>query len=130
MCAISDQIGKGDLDIHHSKPFNVIRDEILKELNLDIRKSIGEYSSNELSNLTKRFLEEHLKYDGVLIREDLHLLFHYLYGWDENVCMNNLREFKVRFNNGEFEYLKDNNNKYVLPSSLFKEEFHVHDFMS
>lgn len=94
---------RGSLEVHHEKPFNIIRDEIIKELNFPIYKSIGEYTQLELQLLIDKMFEVHQSLRGFPIREDLHKLFHKLYGYDETVSLSDLLEFKQRYLIGEFK---------------------------
>lgn len=90
-----------DMEIHHIIPFHVIRDEVLKELGLDNRKRVSEYSKEDKEAIVNLFEEKHNKMNGVPIHKDLHKLFHKLYGFD--TTLNDYEEFKQRYKNGEFK---------------------------
>ena len=90
------------LEVHHIKPFNIIRDETLQELNLSLCKYISDYSRLEIDNISKIFLEKHYENLGVPLTKEVHKLFHDLYGWDEDVNFQDLINFKEKYNTKEF----------------------------
>ena len=70
--------------IHHLHGFDLIVREILGALDLDIR-NVGDYSENELLSIRTLCLELHYKHGlGVCISDELHRLFHRLYGYGKN----------------------------------------------
>lgn len=92
-----------NLVIHHVYPFSEIVKESLEELNLDIKKSIGEYSEEELNSIIEKVNKNHYKYGlGVCLRSDIHKLFHMEYSFF-NFTPKDFEEFVVRFKNGEFD---------------------------
>lgn len=95
-CVITGETN--NLELHHLYPFNKILRETLKELNLDILKTIGEYSSNELNNIIELCLKKHYEYGyGIPLKKELHIKFHKNYG-------------KINFNKNDFlKFCKDNN---------------------
>lgn len=100
-CFITNEKGN-DLEVHHTKPFNIIRDEVLNKLNVPIHQFIKDYNQQTLNKIVDLFIEEHNKKLGVPIKKELHKLFHNIYGWDEMVSFNDVIEFKERYLNGEF----------------------------
>ncbi|MBM7571566.1 transcription elongation factor Elf1 [Aquibacillus albus] len=92
---------ESELEIHHSKPFHKIRDEILTELKIPIYRTVGEYTDDELYQIEKILIEKHEKYEGVPLKKELHKLFHRIYTY--NVKEKDLHEFKDRYLKGEFQ---------------------------
>ena len=89
-------------DIHHLYSFNKILKEIIMELNFPIYTEIRKYTEDELKLLRLKNIEMHDKYPlGVCLSRKIHNLYHSLYG-DDNTP-EQFEEFKVRYNNGEFE---------------------------
>lgn len=90
-----------NMEVHHLVPFHVIRDEVLSELGLDDKKKVSDYTKEEKEAIVKLFEEKHNKMNGVPIHQDLHKLFHKLYGFD--TTPEDYEEFKQRYSNGEFK---------------------------
>lgn len=99
-CAVTGE-NDGDLHIHHSKPFYVIRDEVLASLNLEVKPTIGDYTQEELDNIVKALLKRHDEVAGIPLKKSIHELFHSIYGYQ--TTMEQLIEFKSRYLSGEFE---------------------------
>lgn len=92
-------------DVHHLYSFNLIVKETIKTLNIDILESISMYTEEERELLKNKCIELHYKYGlGVCLRKDIHKLFHHEYGVRNNTPKQ-FEEFKVRYNNGEFNNL-------------------------
>lgn len=98
-CFITGQLSHS-LEVHHITPFHEIRDAALLELNLDIRKTVSEYSREELDALSEKIIKAHEKEKGFAIEKSIHKLFHSIYGFKTNE--QNLVEFKTRYLSGEF----------------------------
>lgn len=91
--------------IHHLHSFNLIRDEALNNLNLDIRPEVNQYTDEELESITNEIIELHHKYGlGVPLKNNIHDLFHNLYGRGDNTP-EQFEEFKIRYRVGEFDKL-------------------------
>lgn len=88
-CVISGE--QKDVIIHHLfKNFSEIRDEAHTSTKIEIKPTIGAYSVEDLSTVTKVCLSKHFSYGlGVCISRSLHLEFHSMYG---------------RFNNTELQF--------------------------
>lgn len=99
-CAITGESSRC-LQVHHTKQFSVIRDEVLKVLNLPHHTLIGDYTSNELEAIVNLFRQRHEEVVGVPLKKEVHKLFHMIYG-KKNTTMEDLIEFKARFLSGEF----------------------------
>jgi hypothetical protein len=89
--------------VHHLYPFYKIVDETIAELGFDKRKTVGDYSTEELETISKLFLEKHYSYGlGVPMTKKCHNLFHLYY-----TTMNNtpaqFTEFKQRIQSGEIQ---------------------------
>lgn len=90
-----------NLQIHHSTPFHVVRNKVLGELNLPFLNKVAKYKEEELNAIVERLREYHEDIIGVPLREDIHKLFHHIYGYD--VTPYDLSEFKARYLAGEFD---------------------------
>lgn len=88
--------------IHHLYNFNKITDEAHLMSNIIKKSEILEYTEQELIILKDNIINLHKKYgNGVCLNEDIHKLFHKLYGSIEN-NENQFNEFKQRYKLGEF----------------------------
>lgn len=99
-CFISEKPSH-DLQIHHAKPFNEIRDEILTELGLGKYERVSDYSKEQITAIVERIKERHESLKGFAIDRKLHTLFHSTYGW--HTTEDQLHEFKARYLSGEFD---------------------------
>lgn len=91
---------KGKLEVHHSIPFHKLRDETLKELSLNQRATVGEYTELELKKVTNLFLEKHENISPTVMLKEVHKLFHKTYGINTNYY--DVYEFRERYLKGEF----------------------------
>lgn len=74
-----------NLIIHHIRPFNEIRDEVLKELGFDAyfrRKewTFDDFTDEEINLIKFKIKEKHTLDLGVPLTEELHKEFHNSYG--------------------------------------------------
>lgn len=100
LCVLSGE--KRNWKIHHLHSFSKIVDETFNELKLDIKPNIGDYTDEEIESISQKILQIHYRYPlGLCIREDLHKLFHSLYGNRSNTPKD-FEEFKLRYQAGEF----------------------------
>jgi hypothetical protein len=73
--------GKPMDHIHHLQSFNLILRETVEELNLEIKKNVSDYSSEELETILNKFLDIQDRYPfGVPISTSAHNFFHKIYG--------------------------------------------------
>jgi hypothetical protein len=101
ICFISGS--KSNIILHHSHNFHKIVKETLSNLNLSVFEQISDYSVDELKMIEDECLRVHFLYGyGIPIREDLHILFHSIYGNVDNDD-EQLYEFKERYLYGEFD---------------------------
>lgn len=100
------------LQVHHTKSFSELRDEVLKDLGFGDFKHIGEVTDEEMLVIEKEFMTRHKKLIGIPIRKDLHQLFHREYGFV--ATMDNLYQFKERYLKGEFEEIDNKNEQLKL----------------
>jgi predicted Zn-ribbon and HTH transcriptional regulator len=105
-----------NLEIHHPYSFSRILDETLIKTGLDIRHQIADYTQDELKLLEDTCLELHYEHGlGVPLLKIIHELFHQQYGQDGNTDEEDFKEFKQRWDDGEFKNIldfdKDSNNK-------------------
>jgi hypothetical protein len=104
-CALSNS--NKNLIIHHLYPFSEILKEVLLELKLPICKEINNYTKEQLLNIELKCLELHYKYGlGICLTKDIHNLFHKIYG-NKYFTSDNFWEFKQRWNNNEFNNIKE-----------------------
>lgn len=88
-CVLS---GNSDYEIHHLIDFNDIIKEALTNLKLDISSHGNEYTADEFVSIKDEVLSLHDKYPlGVCISKDLHIVFHQIFGKDNN----NIEEFNI-----------------------------------
>lgn len=80
-----DITGERSEIVHHLYGLSFIIEEMLKDLNIEIKDNISCYSKEELGNIDKKCIELHYKYGlGVCLTEDLHKEFHSIYGYGNN----------------------------------------------
>lgn len=103
-CIITGE-NDGDLEVHHPMPFYKLRNEAFKNTDIDVKSTIGEYSKQELKTLSEELKKMHFKYEGVPMKKEVHKLFHRIYG--HNVTIEDVYDFKARYNAGEFEDKKN-----------------------
>lgn len=101
-CEITGQVG-GDLVVHHKIPFKNILNEAIYNLGLVRDKTCTDYSEAEIESIETECLRLHYQYGlGAVITKELHILFHFIYG-KENNTPEQFEEFKKRYKNKEFE---------------------------
>ena len=94
--------GKKFNAIHHLYSFNKILKETLEELDLPIHKEINDYTNNEMNLIKEIIIKKHTEYPlGICLCKEVHALYHKIYGRNDNTP-EQFDEFKVRYNNGEF----------------------------
>lgn len=98
-CDITN-LNSGEIEVHHAKPFHVIRDEVINQLGFQNKKFLKDYTQEELDLLIDTFRSKHDEIVGIPIHKDLHKLFHRLYGFQ--TTLEDYQEFKQRYLNGEF----------------------------
>jgi len=71
--------------IHHIVSVNLIIEETFNELQINKNNDLSVYTNEELLRIKSKFLEIHNHYPlGVCLRNDIHNLFHSIYGWGNN----------------------------------------------
>ena len=101
-CQLTGQVG-GQLHTHHLKAFSTIVIEAHNLHNIQIKPLVKDYTDEEL-----KLLEEYVgswhkdNSNAVVLSEDVHKLFHSLYGKGENTPEQYI-EFKERYLAGEFK---------------------------
>lgn len=98
-CAIKGT--KRNLQVHHPKPFTLIRDEAIEKLGFVVKPEVGDYTEEELKRITDEVLREHEKIPGVPLEKEVHKLFHRIYGYE--TTFKDLYEFRERYLSREFE---------------------------
>lgn len=99
-CNVTKQRG-GKLNVHHLKGFNTIVDEAHTINNIEIKQLLTDYTKKELDILLKYVKSQHTLEEGVVLCEEVHRLFHKIYGYGDNT-LEQYEEFKQRYLNGEF----------------------------
>jgi len=97
-------------NVHHLVAFKDILAEALEIFELDRKKSIGDYSTEEQAQLKQGVRLLHKKYGlGVSLCEPIHMLFHKQYSYD-NCTKFDFLEFVNRCISGEFnDYFAEHN---------------------
>lgn len=104
-CGITG-IKSNDLVVHHIYGFNLILDEVLFELNLDIRKEINLYSDKELLLIENLLIKKHYEHGlGIPLLSYIHDIYHKVYGKGNNTY-EEFNEFKIDYLNNKYNYLK------------------------
>ena len=93
----------GNSDVHHLYGFNMIVIEAHELHDIQIHEIVSEYTQEELYKL-EQYIEKWHKdtSNAVLLCEEVHKLFHGLYGKGDNT-KEQYEEFKQRYLSGEFE---------------------------
>jgi hypothetical protein len=91
-CFVSGVRG-GSLEVHHVRNFSSICEDVLDELGLEWHESIGEYSTQELSDISNLLLSKHTVDIGIPMTKEHHFMFHNTYGKTNN-NMDQVLEFK------------------------------------
>ena len=93
----------GNSDVHHLKGFSIIVQEAHYKNNIEFKPVLKDYTENEMFLLEKYITEWHKDTtNAVLLSEDVHMLFHSLYGKGNNTPEQYI-EFKERYLAGEFK---------------------------
>ena len=104
--------------IHHLYPYNKILQETLDECRLPVYPLISNYTNEQLELLKYTIIKNHYKHPlGVCLRQDIHNLYHHIYGDDNN--LEQFEEFAKKYYDGEFDEklleLKQLKNKKGMP---------------
>lgn len=71
--------------IHHVYGLNLILNETLEELNINVKETMDDYTQEELRDILDIFRIKQDSYPlGICLKEDLHKLFHKIYGYGNN----------------------------------------------
>ena len=104
--------GSKNFNIHHIVNVSTIIKITLDNLNIDY-KNFEDYSEKELNLILNEFLKVQDEYSiGVCLREDLHILYHSLYG-QQNNNVEQFNNFIKEYKNGTFD-------KYIENKSFTK----------
>lgn len=100
------------MNIHHTTPFNELIDTSFSLIGIDKKKTVGDYTDDELNKVIDTLLNLHTVYGyGACIDKDVHKLFHDNYGYI-SFTPNNFLDFIKRIKEGEFDkWFLDNNLK-------------------
>ena len=91
-----------DFQIHHLYGVSNLLEDIKNKYSIVYKDNFKEYTSEELSFILEKFIEEQSKYPlGQCVRKDLHKLFHSLYGQYYNT-VDQWEKFKEDYRNGVY----------------------------
>ena len=95
----------GNSDVHHLYGFNMIVLEAHELHNIQIKSQVKDYTEKELHKLEEYVTSWHKDTsNAVLLSEEVHNLFHSLYGYGNNTP-EQFEEFRERYIAGEFKDL-------------------------
>jgi hypothetical protein len=110
-CSLTGKKG-GNLNVHHIYGFSLLMSETLQYLGLR-KKKVDQFTKEELENIKNVIFEKHNNY-GIVLCEEIHKLFHKLYGKGNNTP-NQFEEFKIRLRLGEFNiFLEENKINLII----------------
>ena len=93
----------GNSDVHHLKAFSTIVLEAHKLYNIQVKSQVKDYTKEELHKLEGYVTNWHKDTsNAVLLSEEVHDLFHNLYGYGDNT-LEQFEEFRERYMTGEFK---------------------------
>ena len=92
-------------DIHHIHSFNLIVSEVIELLNIDLQKSMDDFSKDELKEILLTFRDIQSSYPvGVCLSKEIHKLFHDIYGYG-NTTEKEWNEFVTNYRNNKYNHL-------------------------
>lgn len=92
-------------DIHHIYSFNLIVSEVIELLDIDLQKSMDDFSKDELKEILLTFRNIQSSYPiGVCLSKEIHQLFHDLYGYG-NTTEKEWNEFVTNYKNNKYNHL-------------------------
>lgn len=90
-------------EVHHIFPFNKIVDLSLKELELDLKSNLGEYSEDDRIAIINKVKEKHAEYGlGICLSKEIHKLFHSKYSF-MNFTVDDFKVFIEDYFNGKYD---------------------------
>lgn len=102
ICELTGKVGCR-LCVHHLKAFSIIVLEAHEIHNIQVKQQVKDYTEEELHKLEEYVVSCHKdNTNAVVLSEEVHRLFHSLYGQGNNTP-EQYEEFKQRFLNGEFK---------------------------
>lgn len=100
-------------DIHHIIPYKDIMFLTFENLNLEMKKSVQDYSENEFKLICEELNRLHFFYGyGACLDKDIHKLFHDQYGYTK-FEVNDFLNFIDQINNGYFDEWFAEHNKQI-----------------
>lgn len=95
--------GQSFEDIHHLYSFNNIAQEALENISFDYKKTLEDFTDDEINMLRESIISTNNKYGyGVCLTKAIHKCFHDNYGYGNNTP-EQFEEFKERYRKGEFK---------------------------
>lgn len=89
--------------IHHCRGFSLLFDETVEILNFEIKDDFSDYTDEELLKFVDKFMEIQDYYNSyICISEDVHKLFHRIYGYGDNT-EEQWNEFVKDYKNGKYK---------------------------
>lgn len=98
-----------DLHVHHlTKNFSRIVKEASENLNVELKRCVGDYEEDEILKLKREVVRLHKRYGlGVPLHRDIHILFHNVYGRRDN-NKSQFIEFQKDYQEGKYSFFDDN----------------------
>lgn len=91
-----------NITTHHIISFGLLLDEAIEMIDFKIKHYIQDYNDDELEKLLIYFMDLQEYYGAYCcVREDIHRLFHKLYGYGSNT-VEQWNEFVERYKNGKY----------------------------
>lgn len=95
--------GKRFDDIHHIHGLNLILEEVLEDLNIEIKSNMNDYLEDELRTILDCFRKKQAQYPlGVCLTKNIHIKFHEIYGYGNNKKAQ-WNDFVENFKSGKYE---------------------------
>lgn len=96
---------RSDIILHHCRSFNLLLSETIDDLNFKIKDNLNDYTQQELDDFVEYFLYLQEYYgEYCCITEEVHKLFHSLYGYGNNT-MEQWTEFVADYKNKKYELI-------------------------
>jgi hypothetical protein len=93
--------------IHHLYSFNNIVEDTLYNLNLSYKQYLYDYTDEEIKLIEEECLRLHMKSLGVCLTNEIHKLFHSIYGFGNNTP-EQFEEFKINYLNNKLKGGEEN----------------------
>lgn len=96
-CIVTGNKNRNSLTVHHLISFKSIVIEALTNLNLELRKQVGDYNMKEIELVENEVVKLHEKYPlGVLIDKEIHKHYHSIFN-DENITIATFNKYLLDY---------------------------------